>query len=126
MLEFLSGIKAYLYAGAAAIILALSVTVYVQHVKIEGKNDKIKSVNTELSVSNQSVTDLTKSLKDVGAQLAQKEKDDLAKQATIAANLKAIAQRDKTLEGMEARLKSRPSGSKCPIPKDLKDAWNTL
>lgn len=126
MLEFLSGIKAYLYAGASAIILALSVTVYVQHVKIEGKNDKIKAVNTELSVSNQSVTDLTKSLKDVGAQLAQKEKDDLAKQATIAANLKAIAERDKTLEGMEARLKARPSKSNCPIPKDLKDAWNTL
>lgn len=126
MLEFLSGIKAYLYAGAAAIILALSVTVYVQHVKIEGKNDKIKSVNTELSVSNQSVTDLTKSLKDVGAQFAQKEKDDLAKQATIAANLKAIEQRDKTLESMEARLKVRPSASNCPIPKDLQDAWNTL
>lgn len=126
MLEFLSGIKAYLYAGAAAIILALSVTVYVQHVKIGGKNDKIKSVNTALSVSNQSVTDLTKSLKNVGAQLAQKEKDDLAKQATIAANLKAIAERDKTLEGMEARLKARPSTSNYPIPKDLKDAWNTL
>jgi uncharacterized membrane protein YhiD involved in acid resistance len=126
MLEFLSGIKAYLYAGAAAIILVLSVTVYVQHVKIEGKNDKIKAVNTELSVSNQSVTDLTKSLKDVGAQLAQKEKDDFAKQAIIAANLKAIAQKDKTLEGMEARLKARPSTSNCPIPKDLKDAWNTL
>lgn len=126
MLKFLSGIKSYLYMGTAVIILALSVTVYVQRVKIEGKNDKIKSLNTELSVSNQSVTDLTKSLKDVGAQLAQKEKDDLAKQATIAANLKAIAQRDKTLEGMEARLKTRPSASNCPIPEDLKDAWNNL
>lgn len=126
MLEFLSGIKAYLYAGAAAIILALSVTVYVQHVKIESKNDKIKAVNTELSVSNQSVTDLTKSLKDVGAQLAQKEKDDLAKQATIAANLRVISEKDKSLESMEARLKARKPTSNCPIPKDLKDAWNTL
>ncbi len=126
MLEFLNGIKVYLYAGVAAILLALSVTVYVQHVKIEGKNDKIKAVNTELSVSNQSVTDLTKSLKDVGAQLAQKEKDDLAKQATIKANLAHIAEQDKSLESMEARLKARKSGSNCPIPKDLNDAWNNL
>jgi septal ring factor EnvC (AmiA/AmiB activator) len=126
MLEFLSGIKNYLYAGVAAILLALSVTVYVQHVKIEGKNDKIKAVNTELSVSNQSVKDLTKSLKDVGDQLAQKEKDDLAKQATIAANLVRIAEQDKSLESMEARLKARKSGSNCPIPKDLNDAWNNL
>jgi septal ring factor EnvC (AmiA/AmiB activator) len=126
MLEFLNGVKVYLYAGVAAILLALSVTVYVQHVKIEGKNDKIKAVNTELSVSNQSVTDLTKSLKDVGAQLAQKEKDDLAKQATIKANLAHIAEQDKSLESMEARLKARTSGSNCPIPKDLNDAWNNL
>lgn len=126
MLEFLNGIKVYLYAGVAAILLALSVTVYVQHVKIEGKNDKIKAVNTELSVSNQSVTDLTKSLKDVGAQLAQKEKDDLAKQTAIKANLAHIAEQDKSLESMEARLKARKSGSNCPIPKDLNDAWNNL
>jgi septal ring factor EnvC (AmiA/AmiB activator) len=126
MLEFLSGIKAYLYAGAAAIILTLSVTVYVQHVKIDGKNDKIKAVNTELSVSNQSVKDLTKSLKDVGDQLAAKEKDDLAKQATIAANLKAIAEKDKSFKSMEAHLKARKSTSNCPIPKDLNDAWNNL
>jgi len=126
MLEFLSGIKAYLYAGAATIILALSVTVYVQHVKIDGKNDKIKAVNTELSVSNQSVKDLAKSLKDVGDQLAAKEKDDLAKQATIAANLKAIAEKDLSFKSMEARLKARKSTSNCPIPKDLNDAWNNL
>lgn len=126
MLEFLSGIKTYLYAGVAAILLALSVTVYVQHVKIEGKNDKIKAVNTELSVSNQSVTDLTKAIKDVRDQLAQKEKDDLAKQATIAANLARIAEQDKSLESMEARLKARKSASNCPIPKDLNNAWNNL
>jgi len=126
MLEFLNGIKAYLYAGVAAIVLALSVTVYVQHVKIDGKNDKIKAVNTKLSVSNQSVTDLTKALKDVKDQFAQKEKDDLAKQATIAANLAHIAEQDKSLESMEARLKVRKSTSNCPIPKDLKDAWNNL
>jgi septal ring factor EnvC (AmiA/AmiB activator) len=126
MLKFLSGIQGYLYAGVAAIILALSVTVYVQHVKIDGKNDKIKAVNTELSVSNQSVKDLTKSLKDVGDQLAQKEKDDIAKQATIAANLKAIAEKDKSLESMEVRLKARKTTSNCPIPKDLNDAWNNL
>lgn len=126
MLEFLSGIKTYLYAGVTAILLALSVTVYVQHVKIESKNDKIKAVNTELSVSNQSVTDLTKAIKDVRDQLAQKEKDDLAKQATIAANLARIAEQDKSLESMEARLRARKTGSNCPIPKDLKDAWNNL
>ena len=126
MLEFLNGIKVYLYAGVAAILLALSVTVYVQHVKIEGKNDKIKAVNTELSVSNQSVTDLTKTIKDVRDQLAQKEKDDLAKQATIAANLARIAEQDKSLESMEARLKARKSASNCSIPKDLNDAWNNL
>jgi septal ring factor EnvC (AmiA/AmiB activator) len=126
MLKFLSGIQGYLYAAVAAIILALSVTVYVQHVKIDGKNDKIKAVNTELSVSNQSVKGLTKSLKDVGDQLAQKEKDDIAKQATIAANLKAIAEKDKPLESMEARLKARKTTSNCPIPKDLNDAWNNL
>lgn len=126
MLEFLNGIKAYLYAAAGAILLALSVTVYVQHVKIESKNDKIKAVNTELSVSNQSVTDLTKAIKDVRDQLAQKEKDDLAKQATIAANLARIAEQDKSLESMEARLKARKPTSNCPIPKDLSDAWNNL
>ena len=126
MLEFLSGIKTYTYAGVAAILLALSITVYVQHVKIEGKNDKIRAVNTELSISNQSVTDLTKAIQDVREQLAQKEKDDLAKQATIAANLARIAEQDKSLESMEARLKARKSGSNCPIPKDLNDAWNNL
>ena len=126
MLELLSGIKAYLYVGAAAIILTLSVTVYVQHVKIEGKNDKIKAVNTELSVSNQSVADLTKALKDVQDQLAQAERDNLAKQATITANLARIAEQNKSLEGLEARLKARKSTTNCPIPKDLNDAWNSL
>lgn len=126
MLEFLNGIKAYLYAGVAALVLALGVTVYVQHVKIDSKNDKIKAVNTELSVSNQSVTDLTKALKDVKDQLAQKEKDDLAKQATIRANLAHIAEQDKSLESLEARLRTRKPTTVCPVPKDLSDAWDHL
>jgi septal ring factor EnvC (AmiA/AmiB activator) len=125
-MPILSELKAYIYAGIAALILGLSITIYVQHVRLGADKDRIKAVATELNVSNQSVTDLTKALEDVKNQLAQKERDDLAKQATIEANLKSIAQRDRSLEAVEAQLKNRKSDSNCPIPKDLQDAWNTL
>ena len=126
MLEFLNGIKAYLYAGVSAIVLALGVTVYVQHTKIEGKNDRIKALGTELSVSNQSVTDLTNSLKGVRDQLVAKEREEQRVQAQVAANLRRIQEQDRSLESLEARLRQRPSTSTCPIPEDLKDEWRNL
>lgn len=126
MLEFLNGIKAYLYAGVAAIVLALGVTVYVQHTKIEAKNDRIKAIGTELSVSNQSITDLTASLKSVRDQLTAKEREEQRVQAEIAANLRRIQEQDRSLEALETRLRQRPSTSTCPIPEDLKDAWHNL
>lgn len=126
MLEFLNGIKTYLYAGVAAIVLALGITVYVQHVKIDGKNERIKSLGTELSVSNQSVTDLTNSLTGVRNQLIAKEREEQRKQAEIAANLRRIREQDRSLEAMELRLRQRPSTSNCTIPEDLKNAWRNL
>ncbi len=126
MLEFLNGIRAYLYAGVAAIVLALGVTVYVQHVKIDSKNERIKSLGTELSVSNQSITDLTNSLTQVRNQLVAKEREEQRKQAEIAANLRRIQEQDRSLEALETRLRQRPSTTNCPIPEDLKDAWRNL
>lgn len=126
MLEFLSGIKTYLYAGVAAIVLALGITVYVQHVRIDSKNERIKSLGTELSVSNQSVTDLTNSLTQVRNELVAKEREEQRKQAEIAANLRRIREQDRSLEAMEARLRQRPSASSCPVPEDLKNAWRNL
>lgn len=126
MLSLLSGIKAYLYAAVGAVVLALSVTVYVQHIKIEAKNGAISALETRLTVSNQSIEDLLKTVKDVNDQISKKEKSDLTKQATIKANLQYIAKQDQSLEALEAKLKNRVSVTVCPVPKDLKDAWNAL
>lgn len=126
MLEFLNGIKTYLYVGVAAIVLALGVTAYVQHTKIEAKNDRIKAIGIELSVSNQSVTDLTNSLTQVRNQLVAKEREEQRVQAEIATNLRRIQEQDRSLEALEARLRQRPSTSNCPIPEDLNNAWHNL
>lgn len=126
MLEFLNGIKTYLYAGVAATVLALGITVYVQHVKIDGKNERIKSLGTEISVSNQSVADLTNSLTGVRNQLTAKEREEQRKQAEIAANLRRIREQDRSLEAMELRLRQRSSTSNCTVPEDLENAWRNL
>lgn len=126
MLEFLSGIKTYLYAGVAALVLALGVTVYIQHTEIESKNDRIKALGIELSVSNQSITDLTNSLKEVRDQLTIKEREEQRVQAEIAANLRRIRAQDRSLEALEVRLRQRPSTSTCLVPEDLKNAWRNL
>lgn len=126
MVTSLNVLKPYLYGLAAAVLLFLCSVIAIQHNKIEYRNLKIKNEETELSISNQSITDVTKALKDVGNQLHQKELDDTAKQATIKANLVKIAEQDRTLEDIESRLKARKSVSNCPIPKDLQDAWNSL
>lgn len=126
MFEFLNSIKEYLYAGVAAIVLVLGVTVYVQHTKIEAKNDRIKAIGAELSVSNQSITDLTASLKSVRDQLTAKEREEQRVQAEVAANLRRIQEQDRSLEALETRLRQRSSTSTYPIPEDLKDAWHNL
>lgn len=125
-LASLSGFKTYIYAGVGAVLLSLLVFSYVQHVELAGRDDRIKALTAELSVSGKSVSDLTESLKSVQADLEKKERADIMRQATVSANLRELEKKDTALKKVEASLRDRPSTSKCPIPKDLIDAWNTL
>lgn len=42
VLSFLSGIKMYLYAGVAVIVLGLTITVYIEHLKLNEANSTIE------------------------------------------------------------------------------------
>ena len=126
MLGLLSGFKTYLYAGVAAIVFGLSVVCYIQHIELNGKADKISSLNTELTVSNSSVTATVDELNKVTATLEANELKDKQTQAFIETNLQHVDTQDKPLEDLEQKLKDRKPTGTCPIPKDLDDAWNTL
>lgn len=125
-MEFLTGIKTYLYAGVAAIVLGLSVFCFIQHVELNGKADKITALTTELSVSNSSVTETVAELNKVTVTLEANALKDQQTQAIIENNLQRVGTQDKPLEDLEQKLKDRKPTSTCPIPKDLDDAWNTL
>jgi|SRR6185312_1577747 len=120
------GIKSYLYGSIAAIVLALTITIYVQHTTIISKNQTIEAMSTKLNVSNQSITDMTTALNSLNAELVAARDSELKKQAEIESILKDVDVKNKSLSDLQHQLQGRKTISNCHMPKDLSDAWNSL
>jgi peptidoglycan hydrolase CwlO-like protein len=126
MLSILSPYKAYLYAAVGVIFLGLSVSLYVEHLRLKAANAEVSKVRTELSVSNASVTSLSNELEKLNTQLQDNAAAEKQKQDEIHQRLLEIKKQQAGLDKLESQLKNRQPTTNVPIPKDLQNAWNNL
>lgn len=126
ILAGLDAIKVYLYGAIAALVLGLSITIYIQHQEVGRYKAIANSARVSLSVSNASIADLKSKLDTTTKTLEANQKAQDQKQAEVAARLKQAEDSDKARIDLEKKLKSRPTTLHCAVPKDLTDAWNKV
>lgn len=118
---FLTGARWYVMGGLIAVVLALSVTVYVQYQKVRAVEAEKGQVELALSVSNASIEGLTETLRKVNEVLQAKEKSEKALLLEVQEKLKQQAVSDKKYTDLAAKLRAGPV-----TEKEIQDAWDVL
>lgn len=124
--QWLSGVHQYVIAGMAGTILLLTVGIYIEHLRNAAQKGKLDVVTARLTLSNQSIKDLKGSLVDVYQQLSDAQEAEQRQKDRTAEALAKVREQNKGLVSLQHRLETRPSQSRCPIPKELSDAWSIL
>lgn len=116
----------YICSSFFALSIVLGVGWYVSNTKLEAQRAKAENAEMRLTVSNTSIASLKNELAEVNATLERTHAEAVAQRESLAQQLRIIDKNDEQKVMLEKYLKSRPSTSNCPIPKDLMDAWNSL
>mgnify|MGYP000328916463 FL=1 len=115
----------YVVAGLGAILLALSAVIYIQDLKIDKYSAQLEGSKTALKTSKQSIDTLTAEINNTREAWKAKAELDARKQAETQELLKNAEEKNKKLLDIAEKLRTNKTGN-TPIPKDVKDAWNTI
>lgn len=128
MFTNLVGIWRYVAATLALAAVLFGVLAGIQTSRLHTANAKLDTVQTKLDVSNASIDDLSKQLKQVLLDLQTAQVHDQQSQEALHQALVVQQQKDQSLVQLEEKLRNNTNGSRdpTPIPEDIVDAWKAL